>query len=109
MSKPKVFVVQEVPNRNIHPARSYGDLQVLLPHQDIIIDTETPIATLNRKLEGFSDRDFILLIGDPVAIALSAMVASSKNEGRVSFLKWDKKESQYYPVIADLKQSEGEQ
>jgi len=98
----KVFVVQEVPNRNLVPATKYGILEVLLPHHDVFLDSVTPVKTLRRKLENFSDDDYILLIGDPVAIALSSMVASEVNDGRIQFLKWDKATGTYYIVKVEI-------
>jgi hypothetical protein len=72
-----VYVVQEVMGRNILPAQKYGKIEVLLPQGQVAFLPGPTIYKLNQKLKNFSDNDYLLLIGDPVAIALCAIVASS--------------------------------
>ena len=97
-----VYVVQDIQGKNILPAREYGELDVLLPAGQITLSPGPTIFKLRKKLTNFSDEDYLLLIGDPIAIGLASMVAASFNNGRVSFLKWDKQERQYFSVKADL-------
>ena len=56
---------------------------------------------LRRKLLQFSDKDFLLLTGDPVAIGLACSIASFYNSGRYSVLKWDRRERLYIPIRID--------
>jgi hypothetical protein len=97
-----VYVVQEVMGRNILPAQKYGKIEVLLPQGQVAFLPGPTIYKLNQKLKNFSDNDYLLLIGDPVAIALCAMVASSYNNGKVKFLKWDRQETEYIVIESNI-------
>jgi hypothetical protein len=44
------------------------------------------------------------LIGDPAAMSIAAAIASQYNNGKFRFLKWDKREMKYYPIVVDLNQ-----
>jgi hypothetical protein len=97
-----VYVIQETIGRNILPASEYGQLDVLLPPGQITLSPGPSIFRLRKKLKDYCDEDYLLLIGDPIAIALASMVAASVNQGKVNFLKWDKQEQKYFPVKSDL-------
>jgi hypothetical protein len=60
------------------------------------------IRKLNQKLAGFCDDDYLLLAGDPAAIALAASIAARFNNSKFKMLKWDRLEEKYYPLEADL-------
>ena len=74
-----VYIVQEVPGRNLVPAAKYGELELLLP------------AKTN-----------LMLSTGPAAIGLCCAIAASIN-GRFSVLKWDRQEMTYYPVSFDIR------
>jgi len=98
-----VYVVQEVPGRNILGARQYGDLKVLLPsNTNIVLSPGPTISRLRTGLKEFNDSDFLLLMGDPAVIGLACVVASDINVGKFSILKWDRIEKDYYPVEIDI-------
>lgn len=100
-----VYVVQEAQGKNILPAGAFGELKVLLPDGQIVLSPGPTINKLRRGLKNFTSEDYLLLIGDPIAIALASMVAAELNVGRVQFLKWDRQERVYYPVKVDLGRS----
>lgn len=103
-----VYVVQEVPGRNILGARVYGDLKVLLPSNvNIVLSPAPTIRRLRQALKKFSNSDFLLLMGDPAVIGLACVIASEINVGRFSILKWDRIEKDYYPVMIDIHKREG--
>lgn len=97
-----VYVVQEVSGKNILSASKFGKLEVLLPAGQIVLSPGPSIFKLKQKLKNYSSDDYLLLIGDPIAIALSAMVAATFNNGRVNFLKWDKQSQNYIAINTDL-------
>lgn len=97
-----VYVVQEVQGRNVTPARNFGDLTVLLPDGDVVLSPGPTTRKLQRALKAFSDTDYLLLMGDPVAIGMACAVASDINQGRFKLLKWDRQCHVYYPVDVDL-------
>lgn len=100
-----VYVVQEMPNHDLAPAMKFGDMKVLLPsYTQIAFSTAPTIRSLRSKLRTFSDQDFLLLAGDPVAIGLACSVAAFYNSGRFTALKWDRRERLYIPVKIDVTQ-----
>lgn len=99
---PTVYVTQEVVNRDLGAAARYGDMKLLLPPGDVVLSPAPTIRRLREKLRAFGDDDFLLLMGDPVAIGLATAVAAEVNQGRVQFLKWSKSAATYYPIVVDL-------
>ena len=97
-----VYVVQEVKGLNILPARLYGELKLLLGPGQVVMSIQPAILKLRKKLKDFNDDDYLLLVGDPVAIGIATAVASSINRGTVNFLKWDRQEACYYPLLAQI-------
>ena len=100
-----VFVVQEKPNHDLAPAMKFGEMKILLPsYTQIAFSTAPTIRSLRHKLRNFTDVDFLLLAGDPVAIGLACSIASSFTNGRYTALKWDRREHLYIPVKIDVTQ-----
>tara|TARA_Y100001951_G_scaffold30885_1_gene24147 strand:- start:12 stop:329 length:318 start_codon:yes stop_codon:yes gene_type:complete len=97
-----VYVVQEVQKFNVLPAGKYGELSLLLPPGQITLSSGPTINRLRHKLRDFTDMDYLLLIGDPLAIGLAVAIASNANRGKVKLLKWDRQEKQYYPLSVNL-------
>lgn len=102
-SAARVFVVQDNSNLNLAKATKYGHLTSLLPQQTNITMSPQPVLRqLRTRLKSFTDQDFLLLLGDPIAIALAAVIASEVNNGRVKFLKFDRGLNDYFIVSADI-------
>ena len=98
-----VYIVQDVPGRNLVPAAKYGELVSLLPAKtNLMLTTGPEVSRLKRKLIDFNDDDYLLLVGDPAAIGLCCAVAAAIN-GRFTVLKWDRQEMTYYPVSFDIR------
>lgn len=95
-----VWVTQYVPQFNILPAKKYGDLKVLCQEgQGATFATGAAINKLKFDLSSFDkDKDFLLLIGDPVLIAITSAIASFWTNGEFNLLKWDRQEREYIPV-----------
>ena len=99
----KVYIVLENPKRNVLAAAKFGDLEVLLPPREQIVFSSAPtIRLMRKKLENYCDDDFLLAMGDPVAIVIAGMVAGDINQGKVNMLKYDREQKAYYPVYIDL-------
>jgi len=102
---PTVYVVQEMPNHDLAPAMKFGEMKVLLPpYTQIAFSTAPTIRSLRHKLRNFTDEDYLLLAGDPVAIGLACSIAAMFNSGRYTALKWDRREHMYIPVKIDTTQ-----
>jgi hypothetical protein len=97
-----VYVVQDSPKFNLLPAAEFGDLQTLLPPGQVMMATAPTIRILRDKLRNFSDSDYLLAIGDPIAIGISVAIAAGFNRGVIKMLKWDRQEHRYYAIEADF-------
>lgn len=108
MHAPIVFIPQEPrkhlddgswqPLHDLTPALKFGILNVLLPHGPTSLYTDETIRILYEKLINIREDDYILLIGDPTAIAATVMVASEIAGGKLNFLKYDRLAKQYNVV-----------
>lgn len=99
----RVFVVQSQPGKNLAPATKFGELVELLPPTDqIIVSAERAIQLIGDKLATFDNADFLLLIGDPIAILVAGVMAARINKGFVNALKWDRQAGLYYKVELDF-------
>jgi hypothetical protein len=107
---PTVHVIQEIPGTkdgkpkiNIIGASQYGKLNFLLPELSQIIFSPGPlIFKLRQKLKNFSQKDYLLLTGDPAIIGVACSIVSDITNGRYNLLKWDKQERKYYPIEINL-------
>ena len=99
-----VYVIQQpAPNINILSASDYGYLVICLPNRDQAILSTAPYVQKMRKiLQDFRKQDYLLAVGDPTIIALSAIIASEQTNGQFNMLKWDKREYRYYPLEFDI-------
>ena len=98
-----VFITQEMRGRDITDAVSFGDVEIIIPFgEQAAFSTQPTIRRIEKTLRKFSDKDYLILAGDPVVIALSACIASRNNNGKFNMLKWDRQEEKYYPLCADF-------
>ena len=116
-----VFIVQEMRGRDITDASEFGDLEILLTAKEQIGSflinpnlhqrhyqqcnmSVVPDAIRRRmleKLKTFSEKGFLLLAGDPAAIALASAIVSYITSGCFKVLKWDRLEQKYFPLLVD--------
>tara|TARA_R100001443_G_scaffold57554_1_gene68254 strand:+ start:215 stop:616 length:402 start_codon:yes stop_codon:yes gene_type:complete len=105
-----VYVIQDIPGTkqgtpkiNIVGATQFGNLRVLLPeNSQIILSPNYVITTLRQKLKDYTNRDYLLLTGDPAIIGVACSIVSDVTNGKYNLLKWDKQERRYYPVEINL-------
>lgn len=98
---PTVYVVQEQPNHDISPARKFGDIKCILPPGDANFSSDHVYQQLYEALASFDWRqDFLLLSGDPTAIAMAAVIidrlSMPKDEDMLRLLKWDRRMKEYF-------------
>ena len=106
----KVYVIQELPGTrsgqpkfNIMGAAKFGKLTVLLPEFSQIILSPGPlIMKLRTLLKNYTEKDYLLLTGDPAIIGVACSIASDITNGRYNLLKWDRQEQTYYPIEINL-------
>ena len=108
--KPTVYVIQEIagtrdgrPKINIMGAAEFGTFKFLLPELSQIIFSPGPlIFKLRKGLQNYTDRDFLLLTGDPAIIGVACSIVAEITNGKYQLLKWDKQERKYYPIEINL-------
>lgn len=106
----RVFVVQRPSFRSpdgawadkydLSPAAHFGELVEVLPRGNVPKQLEVTLTRLRVTLKDFNDADFILAIGDPVAIGLATAIAAHNNSGRLALLKWDRIRQEYRSYTA---------
>ena len=91
-------------------AVKFGEVRIILGREQIVPTTEraqrapwmiTPEDAVTRLAKGmadFSPDDYILAIGDPVAVGIAFTLAARLTGGRVTVLKWDRQSAEYYAV-----------
>jgi len=84
-----------VPKFNTEAAGKYGEVKTLLPYGPVMLSPQPMIRKLKQSLKTFCDDDFILPMGDPIAIGAVMAVAADMNNGRLQLLKWDRKKHDY--------------
>ena len=94
-----VYVIQEMPYRDILSAEEYGELvSIIEPGYQLYIVEKVRVA-----LKNFNDEDYLLLIGDPSIIGIACAIACDINMGKLKVLKWDRRRERYYPIEFNIK------
>ena len=105
-----VYVLQELPGTkagtpkiNIMSASKYGKFKFLLPEFSQIIFSPGPLIFILRSLlKDYTEKDYLLLTGDPAIIGVACSIVSDMTNGKYSLLKWDKQDRIYYPIKINL-------
>lgn len=108
-----VYVPQEVmrkaeggvflPKFNLFPAETFGEVVVVLDAGPVAMAAQRMVANLRAALKDFGDNDYILPMGDPVAIGAAISIAAEFNMGRVQVLKWRGKQHAYTVLKMNLR------
>lgn len=98
-----VYVIQEVPGRNLTSLGQWGTPKVCLAaNVQVALVSEPTVRKLREQLKHFTDADFLVPIGDPAAIGIACALAAQYNNGRFKMLKWDRVDRRYYEVRINL-------
>lgn len=105
-----VYIIQELPGTtigqpkfNILGAQKYGKLKTLLPEYSQMILSPGPlVAKLRSLLKDYTEKDYLLLTGDPAIIGVACSIAADITNGKFNLLKWDRQEKIYYPIEINL-------
>lgn len=92
-----------VPKFNTEAAKIFGDIEILLPYGNVSLAPQPMISKLRSSLKDFNDDDYILPMGDPVAIGVVISTAADFNRGRVKILRWRGKQHCYSVLKMNLK------
>lgn len=106
--KPKVFFPQVpsrregnmwVPTINIAPAERHGDIETLLPPGSQFFAAAETTRLIKQRLHelDYQQGDFLVAVGNPVIMFVTAAVAARRSNGCLNVLVWDKHSSSYVP------------
>ena len=103
---PKVYVTQEVPTANYHPAEKYGDVVFLCTTEvsgaTASLHNVKLINSIRERLKLFNPADdFIAPSGSPI-ISCIAMAIVREKGSKFTFLKWNNRDFAYTPINVDL-------
>ena len=91
-------MVQHVQGRDLSPAKGFGEINVILSHNDIERGYAHVLEKLDRELSKFdSTTDYLLLIGNPIAIGLAIHVTLGY-ANMVKVLEWVRNKYEYRVV-----------
>lgn len=109
--RPTVYAVQNtltrdtngdlVPKHDLSPAAEHGPVVVLLGPSAAPWSQEVT-REMARKLEGFTEQDYLLPVGNPILIGVAYALAAEQSGGRVKVLQWDGRRRAYNVVQTDL-------
>jgi len=98
---PKVYIIHDTGVYNFTSAGDFGTPVVLFRkrfpqyNED---EAKSWVEHARKELHLFnSDVDYLLLVGDPVSMAVVFHIIASKN-GIVKCLRWDKATQRYFPI-----------
>lgn len=87
---------------SIYKAEAWGPIEFILAPSANPFNPELVLGDIHEKLSGFSDDDYLLLIGNPVLIGKVVAIAAHYNEGRVKFLQWSGRHNEYTEIVAKI-------
>ena len=102
--RPTVYVVQEHPRGETSAAEAYGNVVTILRRDEEITPRSMYGITkkLTNVLQHYRPNDYLICIGNPVAIGMAFAIAADFGHGVVRVLKWDKKRERYDELLVDL-------
>lgn len=88
------------PKFDFSPAAEFGQLSFLLGSNASPFNLAPVLPELQERLKGFSDDDYLLLVGSPVLLGLAVAIAADYNDGNVKMLQWSGVKRCYIPINA---------
>ena len=90
----------EVPQfPTINQAQRFGELSFLLGPTANPFNAEQTFICLRKNMPTVTDDDYLVPVGGPIFCAMAAMLAGSMNGGRIKFLQWSSRYSDYVEVV----------
>lgn len=105
VSRAKVYIPNEPMGRNdggdwrrkvnLSPARDYGDLVFLTPAGQLPEDPAPTLASIAAGMANYTERDYVVFLGDSRAIAWTCAIAAQKADGLLRLLLWNRDQRRY--------------
>lgn len=104
---PIVFVTQERKQHDLEPALAFGSVETCLPHKFPPRNSRALLTALETALHDYvPGYDYILPMGDPIAIGIATGIAMAKGP-KVQFLWWHGKDRVYHKVTINQEETNG--
>jgi hypothetical protein len=88
---------------SMKPAQAFGEVIFLIDWFEAMdMSDEEMLWAMRRRLADFCDDDYLLPLGSPFAMSLSALVASEANDGKVRILQWNRDNREYLVRTCDM-------
>lgn len=111
---PKVFITQVpsrrdnesnlwVPTVNYSPAKKFGEVEIILPAGSQFYAPDETVRVIKARLKelDFQQGDYLLPMGSPVIMAVTAAIAARRCGGCLNILSWDKHSDGYEVATLD--------
>lgn len=111
---PKVFVTQIpsrrdpatnewIPTVNVTSAQKFGEVMTLLPPGSAFFAASETTRLIKQRLHDLDYQmgDYLLPLGHPAIMAVTAAVAARRSNGCLRVLVWDKHSKDYVPFELD--------
>ena len=79
-----------VPAFDFSAAAQFGQLHAILGPEDDVAFLARITTKIRKSLDDFTDKDFLLAVGDPAVIAVCAGIILRRHK-TLNLLKWDRK------------------
>ena len=88
---------------DFEPAERFGEIRFLLGPTAVPFNINPIIADLKNGLKDFAGEDYLLLVGSPIFIGLSAAIALDVTDGLARFLQWSGRDNDYVEIaVSDV-------
>jgi hypothetical protein len=94
-------IKQWVPTVSIDSAKTFGELQIMLPPEAYRLSPETIVETLQKVMADYGPDDYLLALGDPFIIGIAAAIADRASTP-LRMLRWDRMAREYQALEANL-------
>jgi len=91
-----------IPRFDLTQAEQFGTITYLLSPRAKPYAAGGIITELYKKLDTFSDEDYLLLVGNQCLVGFAMSVAADLNDGRVNILQWSGRDQAYVQIKADI-------
>jgi hypothetical protein len=84
-----------IPTLNLTPAARWGELVVLFQQNVSRAATSAIVQAMREKMDGFTEEDCLVAVGDPALLASASCIAARKCGGLLRILRWDRMARDY--------------
>jgi len=87
---------------SINKAERWGEIQYLLSPSAHPFNPGLVLGDMHEKLSDFTDKDHLLLIGNPGLIGMATTIAAHYNGGCIKLLQWSGRHNEYTEIVAKI-------